>query len=431
MYKPVSLLLIIASFMVMASVILSSCNTQKEKKPKKEPPEKEWIVLFDGSNTDAWRGFKKDGLPHGWGIHDSLFITTGEGGDLGGDVITKEKFEDFKLSLEWKVAPGGNSGVFFNVVEGNNPTVYASGPEYQLIDDLGFAYPLQDWQKAGANYDMHIADSITKKLKPGGEWNVSGIRVKDGHVIHWLNGEKVVEYELWTDDWKERVLKSKWKDYPNYGLAISGHIGLQDHGDTIAFRNIKVQDLTDKGKPVFNGKNLKGWNIHGTEKWYVENEELICESGDDKQYGYLVTEASYKDFILRLKFLQEDNGNSGVFFRSSIEGTKISGWQVEVAPPGNNSGGIYESYGRGWLNEIPDEKENILKMGEWNDMIIRVEGDRVMTWLNGQLMTDLRDEKIGLAEGSVALQIHDGGGIKVRWKDIYLREIKKEKDDIQ
>ena len=124
---------------------------------------------------------------------------------------------------------------------------------------------------------------------------------------------------------------------------------------------------------------------------------------------------------MHLKFLQESDGNSGVFFRSSIEGTKINGWQVEVAPPGNNTGGIYESYGRGWLNEIPEEKEGILKPGEWNEMVIRVEGSRVMTWLNGQLMTDLEDEKIGAANGSIALQIHDGGGIKVRWKDLYVR----------
>jgi hypothetical protein len=150
---------------------------------------------------------------------------------------------------------------------------------------------------------------------------------------------------------------------------------------------------------------------------------MVCESGKDKAYGYLGTDQSYRDFVLRLKFLQEADGNSGVFFRSSIDGTKITGWQVEVAPPGQNTGGIYESYGRGWLIEIPDEKENILKMGEWNELIIRVEGNRVITWLNGQMMADITDEKIGEATGSVALQIHDGGGIKVRWKDIYIREL--------
>jgi len=430
MQNTFNLFLFFAFFLTLSALILGSCGNTKTKKIKRDAPDKEWIVLFDGSNTDAWKGFKKDSLPAGWDIHNGFFITTGEGGDLGGDVITKQIFEDFKLSLEWKISDGGNSGVFFGVIEGDNPTVYASGPEYQLIDDLGFAYPLEDWQKTAANYGVHIADSTKLMIRPAGEWNLSGIRVKNGHVIHWLNGEKVVEYQLWDDDWKKRVAGSKWKDYPNYGLAINGHIGLQDHGDTIAFRNIKILDLTDKGNPIFNGKNLKGWAIHGTEKWYVDGGELICESGEDKEYGYLVTEEKYKDFVLRLKFLQEDNGNSGVFFRSSIEGTKISGWQVEVAPPGNNTGGIYESYGRGWLNEIPEQKENILKMGEWNDMIIRVEGGRVITWLNGQMMTDLRDDKIEQANGSLALQIHDGGGIKVRWKDIYLKELKKKEDEV-
>jgi Domain of Unknown Function (DUF1080) len=174
---------------------------------------------------------------------------------------------------------------------------------------------------------------------------------------------------------------------------------------------------------LFNGKDLAGWKIYGTEKWYVENGELICESGPDKQYGYLATEEVYKNFDLSLEFKQEANGNSGVFFRSSIEGTKISGWQVEVAPKNHDTGGIYESYGRGWLLQIPDEKENILKPGEWNKMRIRVEGDHVQTFLNGQPMADLHDEKIGAANGSIALQIHDGGGIKVRWRKLVLRAL--------
>ncbi len=174
---------------------------------------------------------------------------------------------------------------------------------------------------------------------------------------------------------------------------------------------------------LFNGKDLTGWKIYGTEKWYVDNGELVCESGPDKGYGYLATEAFYKNFDLSVQFKQEANGNSGIFFRSTIEGTKISGWQVEVAPPNHDTGGIYESYGRGWLVQIPDEKETILKAGEWNTMRIRVEGDHVQTWLNGKPMVDLTDAKIGAANGSVALQIHDGGGIKVRWRKLELKEI--------
>lgn len=174
---------------------------------------------------------------------------------------------------------------------------------------------------------------------------------------------------------------------------------------------------------LFNGKDLSGWTIHGTEKWYVEDGNIICESGPDKGYGYLATNASYQDFDLTLQFKQEADGNSGVFFRSSLEGTKISGWQTEVAPPGHDTGGIYESYGRGWLIKPEPEKDAALKMGEWNTMRIRVVGDVVTTWLNGQQMIQLQDQKIGAAQGKIALQIHDGGGIKVRWKEISLQKL--------
>lgn len=176
-------------------------------------------------------------------------------------------------------------------------------------------------------------------------------------------------------------------------------------------------------KKLFNGKNLKGWTIHGTEKWYVENKELVCESGPDKAYGYLSTNKKYEDFELTLRFKQEANGNSGVFIRSSIEGVKISGWQVEVAPANRHTGGVYESYGRGWLIKPKPEDEQYLKSGEWNDLKIKVVGEEITTWLNGQQMIHLKDEKIGQAEGFIALQIHDGGGIKVRWKDIVLKKL--------
>ena len=176
--------------------------------------------------------------------------------------------------------------------------------------------------------------------------------------------------------------------------------------------------------PLFNGKDLTGWKINGTEKWYVDNGELIAESGPDKEYGYLTTEKSYKNFILTLDFKQQENGNSGVFFRSSVEGTKISGWQVEVAPPDLHTGGIYESYGRGWLIKPSPEGEKALKFGQWNKMKIEVKNDEVTTWLNGEKMIYLKDELIGKGEGVIALQIHSGGGIKVGFKNIMIKELK-------
>lgn len=174
-------------------------------------------------------------------------------------------------------------------------------------------------------------------------------------------------------------------------------------------------------KDLFNGENLDGWVKHGDEKWFVENGELICESGPKADYGYLSTKDFYKDFELTLEFKQEADGNSGVFIRSTFEGTKVSGWQVEVAPPGLHTGGIYESYGRGWLIKPEPEKEKVLKEGEWNTMKIRVNGPNVITWLNGVEMVHLTDEKIGQGEGAIALQIHDGGGIRVKWRNIKIK----------
>ncbi len=178
-----------------------------------------------------------------------------------------------------------------------------------------------------------------------------------------------------------------------------------------------------KKEKLFNGKDLTGWIVYGTEKWYVEKGLLVSESGSDKGYGYLGTTAEYGDFEVELEFKQEANGNSGVFIRSTVDGTKVSGWQVEVAPPGNDTGGIYESYGRGWLVKPDPEKDKALKFGEWNKMKIVVQGDRVISYVNGVEMVNYADEKIGRGKGGVLLQIHDGGGIKVYWRNIVLKKL--------
>ena len=181
--------------------------------------------------------------------------------------------------------------------------------------------------------------------------------------------------------------------------------------------------FAQKKEKLFNGKDLTGWVVYGTEKWYVEKGVLVSESGPDKGYGYLGTTAQYDDFEVDLEFKQEANGNSGVFIRSTVDGTKVSGWQVEVAPPGNDTGGIYESYGRGWLVKPDPEKDKALKFGEWNKMKIIVQGDRVISYVNGVEMVNYADVKIGGGKGGVLLQIHDGGGIKVYWRNIVLKKL--------
>lgn len=178
-----------------------------------------------------------------------------------------------------------------------------------------------------------------------------------------------------------------------------------------------------KKEKLFNGKDLTGWTAIGEEKWFVENGLLVCENGPSKQYGYLATVKKYKDFDLSVSFKQESNGNSGVFFHSSFEGTKVTGWQAEVAPPGKSTGGVYESYGRGWLIKPAPEKDKALKMGEWNTMRVRVKGNEVVTWLNGVEMIRLTDDKIGSVDGAIALQIHEGDDIRVLWKDLVVKKL--------
>jgi hypothetical protein len=200
--------------------------------------EADWQVLFDGTNLDQWRGFKTDSLPSGWRIQDSTLFFDIDGGR--GDLITREQFQDFELALEWKISEAGNSGIFFHVSEDRDYT-WETGPEMQVLDDSAHFDGKDSTTSAGANYALH--PPARRVVRPAGQWNEVRLVVDSTHVEHWLNGEKIVEYELWSDDWKARVAASKFKDMPGYGLAPTGHIALQDHGNQVWYRNIRIRPL--------------------------------------------------------------------------------------------------------------------------------------------------------------------------------------------
>lgn len=195
-----------------------------------------WKLLFDGQTTKGWRGYQKREAPAGWAVEDGTLTRAAAAGDL----ITEKQYRDFELALEWRISEGGNSGIMFRVTEGAEAT-YETGPEMQVLDDARHADGHNRLTSAGSDYGLYAAPAGI--VKPAGEWNQVRILVRGHHVEHWLNGTKVVEYELESPDWEAKVAASKFRQWPGYGRAPKGHIALQDHGDRVWYRNIKIREL--------------------------------------------------------------------------------------------------------------------------------------------------------------------------------------------
>jgi len=257
----------LSSFWVasLATILLLSCQksgSQQETTATTPPPaptgntltdeEKAsgWELLFDGSTFTGWKRYNADTIGPLWSIKDGVIICDGKGltegtANVGGSLTTTKQFGNFELTLEWKISEGGNSGILYHVIE--DPKYkhdFETGPEYQVMDDAGWkGDKLHDAQKVGSNYDMYAAPLDTKKVMPVGEWNTARLIYNNGHVEQWLNGEKVVEFEEGSADFKERYKKSKWTKYPDWNKFKTGSITLQDHGAPVYFRSIKVRAL--------------------------------------------------------------------------------------------------------------------------------------------------------------------------------------------
>ncbi len=236
----------IRTVLLVLLILASACSEKKGKDNIQKQNETaiahevEWISLM---SQNSWRGYNSQTLPDNWAIRGDIIECFGNAGDMGGDIISREQFENFELELEWKISKGGNSGVFYHVVEAEKyHSPYQTGPEYQILDDVGFPGSLEEWQKTGADYAMHLPND-QKTLKPVGSWNSTKIVFNKGKVEHWLNGKKILEFDKFSDDWQERRASGKWDSYPDYGKANTGHLGLQDHGAGVWFRNVRVRRL--------------------------------------------------------------------------------------------------------------------------------------------------------------------------------------------
>jgi hypothetical protein len=240
-----SLLLTVVTFIIAAP----AQNYNPANKLSKAEEDAGWRLLFDGKSFDGWRGFHSDKVPAGWAIEDGCIKkipARGEMGQAGGDLITVDQFDNFEFSVEWKLARGSNSGIKYLVSE-SLPPAGKSGVsfEYQVLDDDNHPDAkagIGGNRTAGSLYDL-IPASKAKKINPIGEFNQTRIVVKGNHIEHWLNGVKVVEFERGGEELKQHIAESKFKNTKGFGETAKGHILLQDHGDAVWYRNIKIHAI--------------------------------------------------------------------------------------------------------------------------------------------------------------------------------------------
>lgn len=200
-----------------------------------------WKLLFDGKTTKGWRKFQGKTVPESWQVKNGALALIHESGKSGGDIITTDQYGDFELELEWKISPGGNSGIMYRVVENDLKYPWQSGPEYQLLDNAGHEDGKNPLTSAASCYALYAPSK--DMTRPVGQWNKTKLSVRGRHVQHWLNGKLVVQYEIGSPDWVKRIKESKFAEMPKFAKATKGYICLQDHGDRVEFRNIKIRPM--------------------------------------------------------------------------------------------------------------------------------------------------------------------------------------------
>lgn len=403
----------------------------QEDKPNtltKEEQEQGFRLLFDGTSPRGWRGFRKAAFPEkGWVVEDGALKVQARGG--GGDLVHTDGYSHFDLRLQWKVSAGANSGVMYRVSERENAP-WRTGPEYQILDDGGHPDGKDPRTAAGSLYALVAGKD--KTLKPVGEWNDARIVVDGRRVEHWLNGRQLLAIDLGGDEWKRLVAASKFKDMPGFGREPSGLICLQDHGDEVWFRSIRIREILAReraAEPIvlFNGKDLSGWTAHlpdgapMADVWSVSRDgELVCKG---RPAGYIRTEKDYTSFILELEWRWPgEPGNSGVLFRMQGQ-DKVWPKSIEAQLQSGNAGDFWNiddfamkaaperTKGRNTKKTHASEKPP----GEWNRYRITVDGPRVVLEVNGQVVNEANE--CAVLPGKVCLQSE---GAEIHFRNIRL-----------
>lgn len=393
-------------------------------------PSSDWVVLFDGNDTSAWRGYGQKAFPaQGWSVQEGAIVHTKGGG--GGDLVTRRQFRNFELALEWKVAEKANSGILYRVAE-TDQAPYYTGPEFQVIDDGGKTSATS----AGALYDL--AAPTAKVVKPAGEWNAARIVLIGQRVEHWLNGTKVVDVDFDSEAYKARFGKSKFATWKGFNEHRRGHISLQDHGDEVAYRSIRVRELPPeparRGEQVmlFGGGKLDAFEAHlqGDKQladvWSVVDGVLVCAG---KPAGYLHTKEKFESYVLELQWRfdpAKGGGNSGVLLRMTGE-HKVWPRSIEAQLQSGNAGDFWN------IGEVPMQVAtartkgrntkkthgNEKPLGEWNDYKITVDGSWVRLQVNGEVLNEAWDCEV--VPGHICFQSE---GVEIQFRDIRLTRLK-------
>ncbi|HLU39936.1 MAG TPA: DUF1080 domain-containing protein [Planctomycetota bacterium] len=390
-----------------------------------------FVVLFDGSSTDAWRGYGSETFPSkGWVVRDGALVHEAGGG--GGDLISKRRFGNFDLRFEWKVAPRGNSGVMFRVVETDEPS-YVTGPEYQILDDAAHS-PSPD-TAAGALYRLAAPQGASPR--PAGEWNEARIVLVENRLEHWLGGKKVVEVDFASPEYAARLAKSKFASWRGFNAHRRGHICLQDHGDEVAFRNVRIRELPPgkerHGEEVvlFDGTSLDAFDAHlpeGTrlsDVWSIVDGVLVCKG---KPAGYLYTRERFESFVLTLewRFVPEHGGgNSGVLMRMTGE-HRVWPRSLEAQLMSGSAGDFY-SIGEFPMRAAPERTRGRhtrrlggqeKPIGEWNRYEIIADGPWVQLAINGEVVNEAWD--CAVVPGHICLQSE---GVEIHFRAIRLTRL--------
>ncbi len=395
-----------------------------------------WVDLSEAPAQSVWRGYKKTDFPSkGWSQADGEL--TSEAGGGGGDIMTRDTYGDFELTFEFRCAPKANSGVIYRSTEKHGAS-WQTGPEYQVIDDAGNNLKPDDAHSAGALYDI-IKPPADKVCRSGEAWNSGRIYLHNGLLQHWLNGKKVAQIDAFdangkpTEAWTKAIAASKFKEYEGFGIQPKGSIVLQDHGDSVSYRNIKVRAL-DTALPhqvsLFNGKDLTGWTAvvpeladkkeDQTKPWTVKDGVLACAGNPG---GYIRTNEKFTNFVFRCQWRFDPSkgaGNSGVLLRTNGE-DKVWPRSIEAQLQSGSAGDFWNidkmkmtvpadrTSGRNTRHTHAAERP----LGQWNQYEIICQGGRVALYVNGELLNEATDAEE--TPGFICLQSE---GSYIEFRDI-------------